>query len=34
MWAISLGRLATEIIHFERMGLDGFFSNFLILTKE
>ena len=34
MWAISLGRLATEIIHFERMGLDGFFSNFLILTKQ
>ena len=34
MWAILLGRPTIEIAHFERMGLDGFFSNFLILTRE
>ena len=34
MWAISLGRPTTEIAHFERMGLDGFSSNSLILTTE
>ena len=34
MWAISLGHLATEIAHFERMGLDGFSSNSLIFTRE
>ena len=34
MWAISLGHPTTEIAHFERIGLDGFSSNSLILTKE
>ena len=34
MWAISLGPPAKEIAHFERIGLDGFSSNFLILTRE
>ena len=34
MWAISLGRPTTEIAHFERMGVDSFSSNSLILTRE
>ena len=34
MWALSLGRPATKIAHFERMGVDGFSSNSLIPTKE
>ena len=34
MWAISLGRPATKIAHFERMGVDRFSSNSLISTKE
>ena len=34
MWAISLGRPAIKIAHFERMGLDGFSFNSLILTRE
>ena len=34
MWAISQGNPATEIAHFERMGLDGLFSNPLILARE
>ena len=34
MWAVSLGRPTLEIAHFERMGLDGFSSNSLILTRE
>ena len=34
MWAISLGHPTTEIAHFERMGLDGFSSNSLILPRE
>ena len=33
MWAISQGNLAMEIIHFERMGLNGLSSNSLILTR-
>ena len=34
MWAILLGCPATEIVNFERMGLDGFSLNSLILTRE
>ena len=34
MWAISLGRPAIKIAHFERIGLDGFSFNSLILTRE
>ena len=34
MWAISLGRPVTEIAYFERMGLDGFSSNSLVLIRE
>ena len=34
MWAISQGSPATEIAHFERMGLDDLFLNSLILTRE
>ena len=34
MWAISLERPTTEIVNSKRMGLDGFFSNSLILTRE
>ena len=34
MWTISQGSPAIEIAHFERMGLDGLFSNSLILTRE
>ena len=34
MWAILLGCPATEIVNFERMGVDGFSLNSLILTRE
>ena len=34
MWAISQGNPTTEIAYFERMGLDGLFSNPLILTRK
>ena len=34
MWAISQGNLATEIVHFERMGIDGLSLNSLIFTTE
>ena len=33
MWAISQENPATEITHFERMGLNGLSSNSLILTR-
>ena len=34
MQAISQGNPAIEIVHFERMGLDGLSSNSLILTRK
>ena len=34
MQAISQGNPAIEIVHFERMGLDGLSSNSLVLTRE
>ena len=34
MRAISQGSPATEIAHFERIGLDGLFLNSLILTRK
>ena len=34
MWAILQGNPATEIAHFERIGLNGLSLNFLTLTRE